>query len=390
MEIKRQDPPARAALVTDAHIRAVVAGIRALGQAGVEITAMAARRGAPGLWSRYVSAREIASDPAHDPSGFVDAVASTAGPRGVVVYPGSEASIAAVIEGWEALTRRGAVLPYPGPGPLLALRDKRRLPDLAASAGLSGLDHQIETTAGELVESPPAPPFVLKSANPATALSGSRLIERPDQLVEVLASRPVPPEEPLLVQERMSGPLISLELVIDRDGGGAAGFQQVADATSPVVAGSISSAVSVPIDRALAEGATRMLSGVGYWGLAQIDLIDDRRRGATVIDVNPRFYSCLPLASACGVNLPAVWHAIASGLAPEPLPGSYPSGIRFRWLEGDFRAAAKGALRRLRRQPGRARVGAAWSSRDPLPGALLTLGAMTLDLRRLLGGRRFR
>ena len=40
-----------------------------------------------------------------------------------------------------------------------------------------------------------------------------------------------------------------------------------------------------------------MLRRAGYWGLAQLDFVQDSD-GPVLIDVNPRYYACLPLALA--------------------------------------------------------------------------------------------
>ena len=63
-----------------------------------------------------------------------------------------------------------------------------------------------------------------------------------------------------------------------------------------------------------------MLAELGYWGLAQVDYVETPA-GYTLLDVNPRFYRCLPLAVACGTNLPALWHAVTVG-RPVGAPGA--------------------------------------------------------------------
>ena len=183
---------------------------------------------------------------------------------------------------------------------------------------------------------------------------------------------------------RVRARLISLELVLDREGQVAVQFQGLARETWPPKAGSISYAVSVEPDPDLVERAAQFLRHAGYWGLAQLDFVDDAR-GKTLIDVNPRFYACLPLALACGVNLPLVWHAVVTD-GPRPPLGTYPVGVTYRWLKGDLAAAAQGSPRRLLSRRARAGAGSAWASDDPLPGLLLASRAVTRRFR----GRRAR
>jgi predicted ATP-grasp superfamily ATP-dependent carboligase len=136
--------------------------------------------------------------------------------------------------------------------------------------------------------------------------------------------------------------------------------------------------MSVPLDPSLVEAARRLLSAAGHWGLAQLDLVmeDD---GPRVLDVNLRFYACMPLALHCGVNVPAAWHAALAG-APFDPPAPYAAGRRYRWLEADLVAALRGHPRRLFERPGA--TGAMWSADDPLPGVALGWHALLARARR--------
>ena len=102
---------------------------------------------------------------------------------------------------------------------------------------------------------------------------------------------------------------------------------------------------------------------------------------ALLLDVNPRYYLCMPLALACGVNLPAAWHAVVEG-RPGGSPAAYPAGRRYRWLEGDVYAARHGHPLALLRPRRPAHAGAMWAADDPLPSLLLAGCAATLPVRR--------
>jgi predicted ATP-grasp superfamily ATP-dependent carboligase len=184
----------------------------------------------------------------------------------------------------------------------------------------------------------------------------------------------VAPREELLVQERAVGPLVSVELVLDRDGDIAARFQHVTQRTWPSAAGSIARATSVEPDEALVYRTAGMLADIGYWGLAQVDYVETPA-GHVLLDVNPRFYRCLPLAVACGTNLPALWHAVVVG-RDVGSPGTYRTGMTYRWLEADLVAAVRGAPERLLERTPQPRTGAAWAAGDPLPGVLLGMSAV--------------
>ncbi|MEK6271339.1 MAG: hypothetical protein AABM42_01655 [Actinomycetota bacterium] len=368
------------ALVTDVQLAPAVAGVRGLGRGGIGVIAIGPDRSAAGLWSRYTREREVSPDAVASPAAYVAHIASVARERGpLVVYPSREESIDAILDHLAELPPE-VVLPYPTNDALGRIREKPGLGALTAEVGLRSPATIVEATAGELLESSIPVPSVIKPAAPVGRLGSASLIESQDQLQQVLRRRQVPPEESILVQEQASGSLISLELVLDREGQVAVQFQGLARETWPPTAGSISYAVSVEPAPDLVERAAQFLRRAGYWGLAQLDFVDDVR-GMTLIDVNPRFYACLPLALACGVNLPLVWHAVVTD-GPRPPLGTYPVGVTYRWLKGDLAAAAQGSPRRLLSRRARAGAGSMWASDDPLPGLLLASRAATRRLRR--------
>jgi len=356
---------ARDALVLDAHLRNAVAGLRGLGRAGVPAVAAGPSRAAAGLWSRYAAAREV---------GGAGEVAARGRPA--VAYPSQESTI-------DALLRlgpdRAIVLPWDASA-VRTVRSKRDLPRLAEAHGLRAPATLFDGTAAELRAADIPLPAVVKPAGAVGALPTARLVGSPAEL-EALAAG-LPPEEPVLAQEHVGGALLSLALALDRDGQVAARFQEEVVRTWPPDAGSFAATVSAEPDGDLVERAAAVLRGAGYWGLAQLDLA--RGGGATILlDVNPRFYACMPLALACGVNLPAAWHAIVDGRTPPPT-APYPAGRAYRWLEGDLYAARHGDVSRLRR-PGRpADAHAMWAGDDPLASVLLALDAATLPIRRRL------
>lgn len=366
------------ALVTDTHIRWAVAGLRGLGRAGVSTGALAPSRIGAGLWSRYAAVREVAPDSVARPAEFAAAVGRLAERYGsVVVYPGHEEAIDAL---FTAQLPSAVVLPYPNARVTQAFRDKRALADLAETAGLAAPHTLIEATAGELAVRDVPVPCVIKSARPGGALGLTQIVDDATQLAAVLER--LPDDERLLVQERADGPLIGLALVVDRDGRQAARFQQVAERTWPPRAGGSTVARSTRPDEDLAERATAMLSGAGYWGLAQLQFLRTDR-GPALIDVNTRYYGSMPLALDAGVNLPAIWHAVATGAPTKPAP-VYRIGMRYRWLEGELIAALRGSPGVLLDRGSRPRAGAMWASDDPVPSALLALesGAKRVRERR--------
>ena len=225
-------------------------------------------------------------------------------------------------------------------------------------------------------------PCVLKPVRGGGPLPTTRLIDTEHDLRTVLER--LPPDEPLLVQELVDGPLSALAVVIGRDGRLRARFQQATLRTWPPKAGNSSLAVSVAPDEGLAERAADMLRNAGYVGMAQLQFMG-RAGELALIDVNPRFYGSLALALACGVNLPAVWHDAVTERNTSA-PSDYPVGVTYRWLGGEFLAATHGTPRLLLERTSPPRAGAFWSGDDPLPGVVSGARTVAGMLRRCLRG----
>jgi len=371
------------ALVTDAHIPSAVSGIRALGREGLAVAALAPRRSAVGLWSRYCAARAVGPDSVTDPDGFMAAVHRVVERHGgLVVYPGQDEALNALLADEPGLPA-DAMLPYPGPEPLAALRDKGRLAILAADAGLATPSAFAVGQAGQLLSGELPDGAVVKPSLPGGAFAEVRLADSREDLRAVLAT--VPAGEEVVLQERLSGRLMAVSVLVDRDGDLVRRFQQVSLRTWPPDAGISSLAVSVEPDEALVEACRALLAAAGYWGLAQLQFLD-AADGRRLIDVNTRFYGSLALALAAGVNLPAAWHAVTLE-QPAGTPQPYRAGVSYRWVEADLMAATRGIRGRLTSRGPRPRTGPMWARDDPVASFLFAVDAAGGGIRRRLGRR---
>lgn len=371
------------ALVTAADIPSSVAGVRALGRAGLRVLAVGPRRTSAGFWSRYAAGHAIGPDGVADPDRFVARVAELAERHGpLVVYPGQDEELNALIEAAGSLPEQ-AVLPYPGSAPLAALRDKSRLSELAAAAGLATPQNLLTGRAAELAVGDLPDGAVVKPAEPGAVVRDVRVAESAEKLRELLAGAPA--GEELVLQERVAGQLMAVAVVVARDGGLVRRFQQVATRTWPEDAGISNLAVSIDPDAELIEATRSMLATAGYWGLAQVQFLD-AGDGPRLIDVNTRFYGSMALALAAGVDLPVAWHAVALG-RPAGEPAPYRVGVSYRWFEADVMAAMHGAPGRLFSRPPRPRTGPMWARDDPVASLMFGVAAIGGALRWRLRGR---
>src|SRR5439155_12699893 len=319
---------------------------------GIGVRVLSYTRWPAAAWCRHGSADDL-GPPSTDEQAFVTRIAEVAARHGpLVVFPGQEEAVGALARHASAFSDH-AVFPYSDPEVVLALTDKSKLGSLASEADLAPPPALATGTAASLAADPPPTPCVVKTPALSDALPATRVCETSEELVTLLAS--LPPSERLIVQERVAGSLEALSLVLAADGELAACFASRALRLAPTAAGASSLSVSIAPDPELVDRAVGLLRGVGWWGLAHMKFL---RTGSSLarIDRNARFYGSLPLATAAGVNLPAIWHRVASGGPPAP-PPRYRLGVRYRWLEGEVYQAVRGEVGRLATRPARGTVG---------------------------------
>jgi predicted ATP-grasp superfamily ATP-dependent carboligase len=269
--------------------------------------------------------------------------------------------------------REGIELPFPRGSAVADVRNKSRVGRAAKAVGLDTPTTLFVGAAGDLDLAVVPPPLVIKPEYKGTALARAHAFHTTEELARSIAT--LPDDERVVVQERAPGRLIAVALVLEPSGRIAAAFQQEASHTWPADAGPSRLAVSVPLNHDLVERIRRLLAELGYWGLAELQFMFD---GTThrLIDVNPRLYGSLSLAVAAGVNLPVIWHAVATGRRNLD-PPVYRVGVTYRWMEAQIYAAIHGEVQALLHRPTRPRVGAFWSARDPVPALLLAGQALT-------------
>ena len=364
--------PTRLLVTEDAPAYGVLAALRALRSHGYEPWLATTARGGYGLRSRAAAGRILVPDPAVDPDAYVDAVADTAARLGAAgVLPGTEVGLRA-LAGTQAAFADGIAVGTNDPAVVARATDKLALEGLAAAAGLR-TPPSLTVRRERLDDVDVGFPAVLKTPQTMTDDGGGRLrsvgvrrVESLDELRRVVAGLP---GDRWLVQPVVEGDLVALAGVAWR-GELVCVAQQVAERIFPPGLGISAAARTVALDADLAGGAARLVEGLGWSGIFQLQLLRDADTHH-LIDLNPRIYGSLALAIAAGLDLPSMWADLLLG-RPVTADG-YRVGVRFRSEErdagalvatladGDWRTAVRGAL------PRRDTVHAVFSWRDPLP-----------------------
>jgi predicted ATP-grasp superfamily ATP-dependent carboligase len=329
----------RHVLLTDAEERSVLAACRGLAQAGYRVSTIGSVRPAPTHWSRSCSERFVGPDPRTDAAAFIARLEQilTEG-HYALLLPGTEASLRAVSASRERLEAH-TELRLPPEQVVARAIDKVGLLGEAERAGLPSPETILCTgpveaqsaaaTLGYPVILKPARSFV-EVRRQLTHRSAAIATDEPGL---ARASAGLPP--PFLVQRfHAHRPVLSCSGVVADGALRAVAVARYERTWPPQVGPSCFSETILP-PRGLARRVEALVSGLGWEGIFQVQLLEIENRFAT-LDLNPRLFGSLALPIGAGANLPAVWcDWVLTGKADAAVQAR--AGVRYRWEEGELR-----------------------------------------------------
>jgi predicted ATP-grasp superfamily ATP-dependent carboligase len=375
-------------LVTGGDHVGALAAVRALRRAGYGPWVAASGPQAYAARSRAAAGVIFAPDAGRDPDGFIERLRVAAADVGVrAVLCGTERDLVAVAGSRDRLG--GLATGTPDPAVVRRITSKATVNELARQVGIS-IPETIEVGRATLPDtSGLSPPLAVKPMRSELASSAGGLVHRNVERVETRDQlRRLPsalPGERLLVQPWLHGPLGAI-CGVAWQGEVVAAMHQRARRIWPPDVGVSAYAHTVERDPELEDRVASLIGLLGWSGIFQAQFIH-ADTGPHLIDLNPRIYGSLALATAAGVNLPAIWVALLTG---SPVPArTYRVGVRYRSEELDSRAllhlvmtgrsaeAWRGLI------PRRHTVHAVGALADPFP-LLTSLGKLRRRLRRRL------
>jgi predicted ATP-grasp superfamily ATP-dependent carboligase len=324
-------------LVTDAQQHSVLAALRCLAAAGYEVTVVASRRTAPGLWSRSCSERAILPDPRLSVEGFIAGVERLlTSRRHDVLLPGSDQTLLAISRYRDRLSEL-VELGLPDEGVVRQVLDKRWLTRAAQAVGFPVPEaHQVEEPTQALSAARSLGYPVLVKPVPTVIDLDGHMLRRAGRLVgdgEALLSA-LAEHGPSLIQRRLEGKLLSFGGVATPAGLHGFVVSQYLR-TWPPEAGNASCSITIEAPPGLPERVERLVATLGWTGIFELELLELDDGTLAPIDFNPRVYGSISLAAAAGVPLAALWCDVLTGTAGEA-PHAIP-GIRYRWEDAEFK-----------------------------------------------------
>jgi predicted ATP-grasp superfamily ATP-dependent carboligase len=327
--------------------RGALATSRALAKAGWEVGCATADLRGLLATSRSVSRLHRAPPPTVDLDGFVVAIAAAISGAGYeAVLPSSDAETFAL----SALRDRLPVpLPYPAHEAVLDAFDKLELTRAAAGCGIGApwtmpaSEETLGAVNGPVVVKARfhwTPGSVGMPARWRTYICADREEAR-RRVAELRAAGGDP-----LLQELVRGPLLHCHVLVGRGGRLVAAIQQRSEPatetplTWPPGAGVRVRSVTVPLDQELAAKITILLGQLGWFGFVGLMFIVGADGVARLVDFNGRIPMSFQQSIAACPALPDLWARVAAG-RPIGAPPVVTTGVRYQWLWGDLRRAAK-------------------------------------------------
>jgi predicted ATP-grasp superfamily ATP-dependent carboligase len=162
---------------------------------------------------------------------------------------------------------------------------------------------------------------------------GVMYVSSRDELEKLYATSPIL-RYPSMIQEKIIGPGTGLFTLYDKDRHLAL-FSHRRLREKPPSGGVSVVSESAPLDEEMVDAAGRLLSAVGWTGVAMVEFKRDQRDGkAKLMEINGRFWGSLQLAIVCGVDFPALLLDYLQGEKPLAPVANYLVGHKLKWFFG--------------------------------------------------------
>ncbi len=329
-------------LVTDGDNRSALAVTRSLGRRGCRVIVSAAAMPNLSSSSSFCRGGVCVPDPMSGGDDYASAIAEVAAREAIdVIFPLTEQSIYLLNDARDRFPP-GTLLACPPAAKMRAISDKSILFRLAESLGVSiprtlhlrGPD-DLSRVMGEIDGYPVVvKPALSKIPVPEGFLYANvRYAGSADELERLYASSEAL-RYPSMIQERIVGAGTGLFTLYDGKCHLAL-FSHNRLREKPPSGGVSVVSESVPLDREMVEASQRLLSAVGWSGIAMVEFKRDQRDGrARLMEINGRFWGSLQLAIACGVDFPALYLDFLLGKSVPQPPAGYKVGHKLKWFLG--------------------------------------------------------
>ena len=329
-------------LVTDGEGRSSLAATRSLGRQGYTVLVCGSSARTLASSSRYCHQGVAVPDPNKNSGAYAEAICNLAFKEGIdVILPMTEQSIYLLNPGRSCLPK-ATILACPGPEQVYNLSNKVSLFQLAERLGTAmpqtfflKNNNDLSSITNSISEYPVViKPSLSRIAVDEGFLATSVTYAADKEELEAQYATSPALRFPSMIQEKIVGPGTGLFTLYDTDHPLAL-FSHRRLREKPPSGGVSVVSESIPLDDEMVEAANRLLSAVGWQGVAMVEFKRDERDGkAKLMEINGRFWGSLQLAVACGVDFPCLLLDTLQGKSLTPRIGEYRIGHKMKWFFG--------------------------------------------------------
>jgi predicted ATP-grasp superfamily ATP-dependent carboligase len=332
-------------LVLDGNQNQAVAAVRSLAHAGHQVLVGESSSWSKAGWSRCCRGSFEHPAPQADAPAFVERIAEIARTEpGTLILPMTEATTLPLSAQRDIVFATGSRMVLPAHADLLRAFDKRETVCLASSLGIAVPKTVFVSNAQQAREARDSVsfPVVLKPRSseelgPAGAVrtGGKPLYASTPAEFDASYQQLIRNCSGVLIQEFVEGDG-SGYFALMHHGELRAEFahRRIRD-VRPTGSGS-AVRVSVAPDPAIRNASIAILKALNWHGVAMVEFRQQKTKAPVFMEVNGRFWNSLALACYSGVDFPALLARMAETGDVEPVC-HFQSGVRCRWLLGDFR-----------------------------------------------------
>ena len=331
----------RKILVLDANQRSALAVIRSLGGRGMSIIAGDHAANPLGGASRYAAASIRYADPASEPRRFIRQVTDFVERLDIdTVIPATDLTTMLLVS--QSNLSKNVHLAAPPAESYEALTDKALLVDQASRLGITVPETRIAQSETAIIDAARdfGFPVVLKPArsrylkDDRIYATGVQVVHSAEKLPAAVHSLAWLGDLPCLVQRFVPGHGAGI-FALYGPSGPIAWFAHQRLREKPPTGGVSVLSQSVPIEPAMQSAAARLLTAVGWTGVAMVEFRVAADGAAYLMEVNGRFWGSLQLSIDAGIDFPWLLYRLTHGM-PVKAPPAYRLGRRLRWLLGDI------------------------------------------------------
>lgn len=329
-------------LVTDGENRSALAVTRSLGKRGYNVFVAGRELRNISACSKFCLKAFKTPDPLNDAGNYFKAIVEIASRENVdIIFPMTEQSIYCLNKARGQLGER-IILACPTPEKMEAVSNKYSLFQLAEKLGVAIPETIYVSDADDFLGKRiriSGFPVVVKPAY-SKIEDGDRIISTgvmyaasQRELNRLYETKPEL-QYPSMIQELIVGEGTGLFTLFDQDHHLAL-FSHRRLLEKPPSGGVSVLSESVYLDGEMVEAAGKLLSAVGWMGIAMVEFKRDKRDGkAKLMEINGRFWGSLQLAVSSGVDFPSLSLDYHLNKKPSSLLDEYSVGHRLKWFFG--------------------------------------------------------